>query len=106
MATLTDMNGKKYYQKFKKMSKQDKENNNPMDADELAQGADAVAEEKVNGEDPEAVAEEVVSEAEESLEQKLARESEELKAQVEKEKKEYMFLMAEFDNFRKRTINS
>ena len=28
----------------------------------------------------------------------------ELKAQVEKEKKEYLFLMAEFDNFRKRTL--
>ena len=28
----------------------------------------------------------------------------ELEAQVEKEKKEYMFLMAEFDNFRKRNI--
>lgn len=26
------------------------------------------------------------------------------KAKVEKEKKEYLFLMAEFDNFRKRTI--
>ena len=25
-------------------------------------------------------------------------------AQVEKEKKEYLFLMAEFDNFRKRTV--
>lgn len=29
---------------------------------------------------------------------------EELQAQLEKEKKEYLFLMAEFDNFRKRTI--
>ena len=28
----------------------------------------------------------------------------ELQAQVEKEKKEYLFLMAEFDNFRKRTL--
>ena len=27
-----------------------------------------------------------------------------LEAELEKEKKEYMFLMAEFDNFRKRTI--
>ncbi len=104
MATLTDMNGKKYYQKFKKMNKQDKENNRPADADELAQGADAAAEETVKGEDPEAAAEEMVSDAEESLEQKLAREADELKAQVEKEKKEYMFLMAEFDNFRKRTL--
>ena len=32
------------------------------------------------------------------------KEIEDLKAQVEKEKKDYMFLMAEFDNFRKRTL--
>lgn len=32
------------------------------------------------------------------------KEIEELKAQLEKEKKEYLFLMAEFDNFRKRTL--
>lgn len=32
------------------------------------------------------------------------REIEKLQADLEKEKKEYMFLMAEFDNFRKRTL--
>lgn len=37
-------------------------------------------------------------------EQRLAHENEELKSALEKEKKEYMFLMAEFDNFRKRTL--
>lgn len=36
--------------------------------------------------------------------EKLREENDELKASVEKEKKEYMFLMAEFDNFRKRTL--
>lgn len=35
-----------------------------------------------------------------ALNQQLA----DAKAQVEKEKKEYLFLMAEFDNFRKRTV--
>lgn len=35
---------------------------------------------------------------------KLAAELGETKAQLEKEKKEYLFLMAEFDNFRKRTL--
>ena len=35
---------------------------------------------------------------------KLQKELEETKAQLEKEKKEYLFLMAEFDNFRKRTL--
>lgn len=37
-------------------------------------------------------------------EEKLRHEVEELKAQVDKEKKEYMFLMAEMDNYRKRTL--
>ncbi len=35
---------------------------------------------------------------------KLAKELAEEKLKVEKEKKEYLFLMAEFDNFRKRTL--
>lgn len=39
-----------------------------------------------------------------SEEEKLQKEVEDLKAQLEKEKKEYLFLMAEFDNFRKRTL--
>ncbi len=34
----------------------------------------------------------------------MQKELEETKAQLEKEKKEYLFLMAEFDNFRKRTL--
>lgn len=34
----------------------------------------------------------------------LQNELDEAKSQIEKEKKEYLFLMAEFDNFRKRTI--
>lgn len=34
----------------------------------------------------------------------LTRQLEEEKAKVENEKKEYLFLMAEFDNFRKRTV--
>lgn len=42
-----------------------------------------------------------IDEAEEITSEK---EIDNLKAQVEKEKKEYLFLMAEFDNFRKRTL--
>ena len=34
----------------------------------------------------------------------LQKQLDETKAQLEKEKKEYLFLMAEFDNFRKRTL--
>ncbi|MDE6007436.1 MAG: nucleotide exchange factor GrpE [Muribaculaceae bacterium] len=37
-------------------------------------------------------------------EERLSKENEKLQAALEKEKKEYMFLMAEFDNFRKRTL--
>jgi len=72
-------------------------------------------------EDPEAVivddlnaspAEEAAAEAETAEEaaaemteeEKLAAENDALKTSLEKEKKEYMFLMAEFDNFRKRTL--
>lgn len=53
------------------------------------------------------VAEENVAQfADEELieEEKLRKEVETLSASLEKEKKEYMFLMAEFDNFRKRTL--
>lgn len=55
----------------------------------------------------EAEAEETVADAageELREEDRLAKEVEDLKGEVEKEKKEYMFLMAEFDNFRKRTL--
>lgn len=44
------------------------------------------------------------ADAELSEEQRLEKANEELRASLEKEKKEYMFLMAEFDNFRKRTL--
>ena len=48
----------------------------------------------------------ILADAEDSPEQPLTpeQEIENLKAEVEKEKKEYLFLMAEFDNFRKRTL--
>lgn len=45
--------------------------------------------------------EELETEVEENS---LEKQIEDLKAQVDKEKKEYLFLMAEFDNFRKRTL--
>ena len=41
---------------------------------------------------------------EESTETKMAQELEDARAQIEKEKKEYLFLMAEFDNYRKRVV--
>ena len=49
--------------------------------------------------------EEVADDTQENdTEQTLAKELEATQAALEKEKKEYLFLMAEFDNFRKRTI--
>ena len=43
-------------------------------------------------------------EAELSVEEKLQQELDEAKAAIEKEKKEYLFLMADFDNYRKRVL--
>lgn len=49
--------------------------------------------------------EETVADAEETVEvDSLEKKVSELEDQLAKEKKEYLFLMAEFDNFRKRTL--
>lgn len=85
-----------------------KKNKDYNQADERVEDMDDVVVDDVNAtpaEDAEA-AETVAEGAVEELteEHKLAKENEELKASLEKEKKEYMFLMAEFDNFRKRTL--
>jgi len=58
-----------------------------------------VAVDDVNAEE-----EPVQEETSESEILRLNKELEESKAAMEKEKREYMFLMAEFDNFRKRTL--
>ena len=50
------------------------------------------------------VADDLEEEMNETGEGVAQRKIEELEASLEKEKKEYLFLMAEFDNFRKRTI--
>lgn len=50
------------------------------------------------------VADDLEEEMNETGEDVAQRKIEELEACLEKEKKEYLFLMAEFDNFRKRTI--
>ena len=73
-----------------------------------AQDQEAVVVDEVNAtpaEDHEAeVAGAEIADDELSEEEKLQKENEKLSADLEKEKKEYMFLMAEFDNFRKRTL--
>lgn len=52
----------------------------------------------------EAEEQETLIESEENEIDKLAKELADTTAALEKEKKEYLFLMAEFDNFRKRTV--
>ena len=59
---------------------------------------DTLAEDENTGTDTDTASEEVLDETE-----VLKKELEETRAQLEKEKKEYLFLMADFDNFRKRT---
>ena len=74
------------------MSKKNKKNQN----DE----AKAAQEEILNEENTEQQAQEQVTQEENTPEKKIA----ELEEQLEQEKKEYMFLMADFENFRKRTL--
>ncbi|MBD5289153.1 MAG: nucleotide exchange factor GrpE [Bacteroides sp.] len=71
-------------------------------APEEASSEEKVAEDVADG--IEAEEGQNLSDAEDSGEVSLEKEVEDLRAQVEKEKKEYLFLMADFDNFRKRTL--
>ena len=75
----------------------EKENN--IEKDNLAEDAVVVDDVNATAADNQE-AEEVVAQGADALVEECAR----LKEEVEKEKKEYMFLMAEFDNFRKRTL--
>lgn len=82
-----------------------KDKNNHKHEVEKDENLDTVEIEDVNetpAEESEEAAE--AAETEEMTVESLEKEVDDLKAQLEKEKKEYMFLMAEFDNFRKRTL--
>ncbi|MCM1111432.1 MAG: nucleotide exchange factor GrpE [Clostridium sp.] len=78
-----------------------KDNNTAEVFDDLDQAADQTFETAAEGE-----ADALEDAAEDDLARisRLTKQLEEEKAKVEKEKKEYLFLMAEFDNFRKRTV--
>ena len=84
-------------------NKMNQNNGKPQDTEEIK---DKVEEPEVEEITPEEVvpqdteAEKVAEEACDDAEKKIA----ELQEQLDKEKKEYLFLMAEFDNFRKRTL--
>lgn len=74
-------------------------NERPLDED-MDNGLETPVQEDLNGEaasGAEAPEEELASAP---LEERVS----ELESQLEKEKREYLFLMAEFDNFRKRTL--
>lgn len=74
-------------------------NYEPENLGERAETIDVDPSEEVQPEGAEVAADEEISEIETLKNLLQAKETE-----VEKEKKEYLFLMAEFDNFRKRTI--
>lgn len=83
---------------MKDIDKEEKKVNGPEEVVVDDVNPSPAAEQEAEGEVAEA------ADAELSEEQRLAKANEELQASLEKEKKEYMFLMAEFDNFRKRTL--
>ena len=81
-------------------NKMNQDNVKPQDTEETKQDVpmeDIVPEEV---EPEENTAQDDIKDACEDVEKKVA----DLQQQLEKEKKEYLFLMAEFDNFRKRTL--
>ncbi len=89
---------------FKKrnMSSDKNYNDKNYEPENLGEGAETIdvdPSEEVQPEGAEVAADEEISEIETLKNLLQAKETE-----VEKEKKEYLFLMAEFDNFRKRTI--
>lgn len=81
---------------------------NPRSEKEAVSGNEALEKEEANVEEvtPENVSPEEVNAEQEAADICDAAEKKvsELEAALEKEKKEYLFLMAEFDNFRKRTL--
>ena len=83
------------------MSKNHDKVNNPEEVrnDDIEINDVEATPEEVDAEAAKEMAQEELTK-EEALEKELA----DTKAQLEKEKKEYLFLMAEFDNFRKRTL--
>lgn len=97
---MSHKNNHKYYG-----NKMDQDNVKPQETDAASQEVpvEEVTPEEVIPEDvdpQENKAEDEVKDACSDVEKKV----EDLQQQVDKEKKEYLFLMAEFDNFRKRTI--
>lgn len=87
-------NGNNFHEKVKNMNTEEKDINNPSIGEDAKVAEDVAT----------PAAEDVVSEQQQEVEEDLNEKVETLQQEVEKEKKEYLFLMAEFDNFRKRTL--
>lgn len=84
-------------------NKMNQNNGKPQDTEEIKAKVEEPEVEEVTPEEvvpQDTEAEKVAEEACDDAEKKIA----ELQEQLDKEKKEYLFLMAEFDNFRKRTL--
>lgn len=83
------------------MSKNHDKINNP---EEVRNDDIEINDVEANPEEVDAEAAKEMAQEELTKEEALEKELADTKAQLEKEKKEYLFLMAEFDNFRKRTL--
>ena len=83
------------------MSKNHDKINNP---EEVRNDDIEINDVEANPEEVDAEAAKEMAQEELTKEEALEKELADTKAQLEKEKKEYLFLMAEFDNFRKRTV--
>ena len=79
--------------------KNKKQNKNQVEEPEVE-----VAQEEAVEQEAEAQVEAEEQEVEETVEPTLEEQIELLKGEIEKEKKEYLFLIADFDNYRKRTL--
>lgn len=111
--TMSKKNRNKNWNKTNESFKNDLHRvDNAEDAifDDLEAAAESVADDSVNDLDVEVLENELEEDAVNSKdetvfpEDNLSKELEETKQALEKEKKEYLFLMADFDNFRKRVI--
>ena len=86
-------------------NKMNQNSENPQDKEELKNNleADSPEIEEVTPEEVEPEETEAEKKADETCDD-VEKKLEDLQQQLDKEKKEYLFLMAEFDNFRKRTL--
>ncbi|MBD5351842.1 MAG: nucleotide exchange factor GrpE [Bacteroides sp.] len=90
----------KRHKKFRRNMDQNQNNFDPKEVNNPQDG------EAVNPEDAQSVSPDEAQKLDEELNEfeAMKKQLEETQAELDKEKREYLFLMAEFDNFRKRTL--